>query len=123
MNRVILMGRLTRDPDVKQTQAGNPMVRMNIAVDRRKSKSDAQQKADFPSLVAFGYTAEFCEKYLSKGKRILVEGRLQTGSYEKDGVTHYTTDIVCENIEFADSLQKGGVPTDEAQTGEENIPF
>ena len=103
MNKVILMGRLTRDPEMRTTQAGSPMARMSLAVDRRRQK-DGSQQADFPSLVAFGKTAEFAEKYLSKGKRILVEGRIQTGSYEaQDGTKRYTTDVVCENIEFAES--------------------
>lgn len=112
------MGRLTRDPDIRTTRAGNPMARMNIAVDRRKAKDGAQQ-ADFPSLVAFGYTAGFVEKYLRKGMRILVEGRMQTSTYEKDGVMHYNTDVVCENIEFADSKRN----QDEGYAGEEDIPY
>lgn len=122
MNRVILMGRLVRDPDMRTTQAGNPMARMVLAVDRWKK--DQQQTADFPSLVAFGYTAEFAEKYLEKGKKILVEGRLQTGSYEKDGQTHYTTDIVCERIEFAESKGGGEPKKDEEEAGQDlNVPF
>ena len=116
------MGRLVRDPDMRTTQAGNPMARMVLAVDRWKK--DQQQTADFPSLVAFGYTAEFAEKYLEKGKKILVEGRLQTGSYEKDGQTHYTTDIVCERIEFAESKGSGEPKKDEDEAGQDlNVPF
>ncbi len=123
MNRVILMGRLVRDPDIRTTQAGNPMARMVLAVDRWKK--DQQQTADFPLLVAFGYTAEFAEKYLEKGKKILVEGRLQTGSYEKDGQTHYTTDIVCERIEFAESKGSGEPKKDDGgeYAREQDIPF
>ena len=101
MNKVILMGRLARDPDVRKTQSGIPVARMTIAVDRPKAK-DGTRNADFIGLVAWERTAEFSEKYLSKGQRILVEGRITTGSYEKDGVKKYTTDVVCDRIEFAD---------------------
>ncbi len=123
MNRVIICGRLVRDPDIRTTQAGNPMARMTMAVDRYTKKGE-EKKADFPSLVAFGYTAEFVEKYLSKGTKILVEGRLQTGSYEKDGQTHYTTDIVCERIEFAESKGAGRKEDDGGEYAkQEDIPF
>ncbi len=105
MNSVILCGRLTKDPDVRQTNSGKVYARMTLAVDRRKAK-DGQQQADFPTLIAWGKTAEFAEKYLFKGKKILVEGNLQTGSYEKDGVKHYTTDVLVDNIEFADSRRQ-----------------
>ena len=101
MNKVILMGRLTNEPDVRD--AGNTTVaRFNIAVDR-KFKQDGGQAADFPSIVAFGKTAEFISKYFHKGMKILLEGRIQTGSYEKDGVKHYTTDVIAEAVEFAES--------------------
>ena len=101
MNRVILMGRLARDPETQTTTTGKLKCRMTIAVDRPKAK-DGTQSADFIGLVAWERTAEFSEKYLSKGQRILVEGRITTGSYEKDGVKKYTTDVVCDRIEFAD---------------------
>ena len=94
-----------------------------MAIDRYTKKGE-EKKADFPSLVAFGYTAEFVEKYLFKGTKILVEGRLQTGSYEKDGQTHYTTDIVCERIEFAESKGAGRKEDDGGEyTKQEDIPF
>lgn len=105
MNRVVLCGRLTKDPDVRQTNSGKVYARMALAVDRRRAK-DGQQQADFPTLIAWGKTAEFAEKYLFKGKKILVEGSLQTGSYEKDGVKHYTADVFVDNIEFADSKRQ-----------------
>ena len=89
MNKVILMGRLARDPELRTTQSGRQMARMTIAVDRRISRVNAQpgqQTADFISLVAWERTAEFAEKYLNKGSQILIEGRIQTGSYEaQDG--------------------------------------
>lgn len=104
MNKVILLGRLTKDP--KTTQAGETTVaRFSIAVDRRYKK-DGQPSADFANVVAFGKTAEFIEKYFHKGMKILIDGRLQTGSYEKDGVKHYTTDVIAELVEFAESKKQ-----------------
>jgi single-strand DNA-binding protein len=101
MNKVILMGRLTKDPETRQ--AGETTVtRFSIAVDRRY-KQDGGQAADFPSCVAFGKTADFITKYFHKGMKILLEGRIQTGSYDKDGVKHYTTDVVADSVEFAES--------------------
>ena len=105
MNRVILMGRLARDPETQTTTTGKLKCRMTIAVDRPKAK-DGTQSADFIGLVAWERTAEFSEKYLSKGQRILVEGRIQTGSYEKNGEKRYTTDVNVDRIEFADGKKK-----------------
>lgn len=105
MNKVMLMGRLTRDPEVRYTQANEPMAvaRYTLAVDRR-IKRDSENSADFISCVAFGKTGEFAEKYLKKGTKIVVIGRLQTGSYtNKDGAKVYTTDVVVEEHEFAES--------------------
>ena len=105
MNKVILMGRLTRDPDVRYTQGEQAMAiaRFTLAVDRR-FKRDNEQQADFISCVTFGKTAEFIEKYAHQGTKLVVEGRIQTGSYtNKDGVKVYTTDVVVENCEFAES--------------------
>ena len=107
MNRVILMGRLTRDPDVSYTQKDNSAVaRFTLAVDRRVARNadSNQQTADFINCVTFGKTAEFAEKYLKKGTKVVAEGRIQTGSYKnKDGNTVYTTDVVLDNVEFAES--------------------
>lgn len=106
MNKVILMGRLTRDPEVRYVngQNGNTAVaRYTLAVDR-KFKQEGQQEADFISCVAFGKAGEFAEKYFKKGLKILVTGRIQTGSYtNKDGQKVYTTDVVIEEQEFAES--------------------
>lgn len=99
------MGRLARDPDVRYSQGNNSMVvvRYTLAVDR-KFKRDGEQNADFINCIAFGKNGEFAEKYLHKGIKILVEGRIQTGSYtNKDGVKVYTTDVVVESCEFAES--------------------
>lgn len=105
MNKIILMGRLVRDPDVRYSQGNNSMVvaRYTLAVDR-KFKRDGEPTADFINCMAFGKNGEFAEKYLHKGIKILVEGRIQTGSYiNKDGVKVYTTDVVVESCEFAES--------------------
>ena len=104
MNRVILMGRLTRDPDVRWTQGqdAKAIARLTLAVDR-KVKADNQPSADFISCVAFGKVAEFIEKYINKGTKIVIEGRWQTGSYEKDGNKIYTNDCVIDSCEFAES--------------------
>lgn len=105
MNKTLLIGRLTRDPDIRYTQSEQPMTiaRFNLAVDRR-FKRDGEQSADFISCVAFGKTAEFIEKYVFKGTKIAVEGRIQTGSYtNNDGNKVYTTDVVVEQVEFAGS--------------------
>ena len=105
MNKVILMGRLTRDPEVRYSQGENSMAiaRYTIAVDRRGVK-EGQQTADFINCVTFSKGAEFAEKYLRKGTKIAVEGRIQTGSYtNKDGQKVYTTEVVVEESEFAES--------------------
>lgn len=103
MNNVSLVGRLTRDPEVRYTDGGLSIARFSVAVDRR-FKKDGQPTADFPNIVAFGKTAEFIEKYFHKGQRIGLTGRIQTGSYEKeDGTKVYTTDVVAENVEFVES--------------------
>lgn len=105
MNKVILMGRLTRDPEVRYTTNGEPMAiaRYTLAVDRR-FKKDGEQTADFIRCVAFGRAGEFAEKYFHQGIKLVVEGRIQTGSYQdKDGKTVYTTDVIVENQEFAES--------------------
>ncbi len=109
MNKVILVGRLTRDPEVRYSQGENAtaVARYTLAVDRRMSRSnqsDGQQTADFIQCVAFGRSGEFAEKYLHKGTKIIVTGRIQTGSYtNKDGQRVYTTDVVVEDQEFAES--------------------
>lgn len=102
MNRVILIGRLTKDPDVRYSQSGMAIARYTVAVDRYKDET-----ADFIPCIAFGKTAEAAEKYLSKGNRVAVAGRIQTGSYtNKDGYKVYTTDVVVENQEFIDNRAK-----------------
>ncbi len=106
MNRVILMGRLTRDPEVRYSQGERTVAvaKYTLAVDRRGRRQEGQQSADFINCVAFDKAGEFAEKYFRQGMRILVSGRIQTGSYtNKDGIKVYTTDIMVEDQEFADS--------------------
>lgn len=124
MNKVILMGRLTRDPDVRYTQSENSMAiaRYTLAVDRR-FKREGEQTADFISCVCFGKAAEFAEKYFYQGLRITISGRIQTGSYtNKDGNKVYTTDVVVEEQEFADSKGSGGSGGGQAASQQSNTP-
>lgn len=120
MNKVILMGRLTRDPEVRYSQGENAtaVARYTLAVDRRFSRNNDEQTADFINCVAFGRSGEFAEKYLHKGTKIAVTGRIQTGSYtNKDGVRVYTTDVVVEDHEFAESKNASQAGGDYAPAG------
>lgn len=129
MNKAILVGRLTRDPEVRYSQGENAtaVARYTIAVDRR-FKRDGESPADFIPCVVFGRSAEFAERYFRKGLRISVSGRIQTGSYtNKDGVKVYTTEVIVEEQEFAESRaeQNGrGCAKDQADSadGFMNIP-
>lgn len=113
MNRVILVGRLTKDPDIRYMQTDNtPIARYSLAVDRQTKNKET----DFINCIAFGKNAEFAEKYLNKGTKILVEGRIQTGSYtNKDGQKVYTTDIVIDRHEFVESRQSAQASTSQQQ--------
>ena len=138
MNKVVLMGRLTRDPEVRYSQGENALAiaRYTLAVDRR-FKRDGEQTADFINCVVFGKSAEFTERYFRQGMRVVVCGRIQTGSYtNRDGVKVYTTEVVVEEQEFAESkaaaANNGGgyqqaapsrpEPTQAAGDGFMNIP-
>ena len=126
MNKVILMGRLTRDPDVRYSngEQATAVARFTLAVDRRVARRDGEQTADFIGCVAFGRTAEFVEKYFRQGMRMVISGRIQTGSYtNRDGQKVYTTDVVVEEVEFAESKASqersgasAGMPTTAAGT-------
>ena len=110
MNKVILIGRLTRDPEVRYSAGENAtaIARYTLAVDR-KYKQEGQQNADFIQCIAFGRSAEFAEKYFRKGMKIAITGRIQTGSYtNKEGQKGYTTDVVIEEQEFAESKSSSG---------------
>ena len=107
MNKVILMGRLTRDPDMRGEGTGL-VARYTLAVDRRFSRNE-ENNTDFINIVVFGKGAEFAEKYLKKGTKVVISGRIQTGSYtNKDGQKVYTTDVVAEDQEFAESKNASG---------------
>ena len=125
MNKVILMGRLTRDPDVRYSQGANAtaVARYTLAVDRR-FRREGEPTADFINCVSFGRTAEFAEKYFRQGLKIVVTGRIQTGSYtNRDGVKVYTTDIVVEEQEFAETKKTNqAAGQQEDKDGFMNIP-
>ena len=104
MNKIVIMGRLTRDPEIKYLTDNRAMARYTMAVDRRFKKEGDEQTADFISCVSFGNTANFLEKYGRRGTKFIAEGRIQTGSYtNKEGNKVYTTDVVVESLEFAES--------------------
>ena len=104
MNKAILTGRFTRDPEIKYTNDGTSIARFSIAVNRRFVKEGSDQKADFLNCIAFGRSAEFIEKYFSKGMKADLSGRIQTGSYtNRDGQKVYTTDVVVDEQEFVES--------------------
>ena len=114
MNKVILMGRLTRDPEVRYSQGENALAiaRYTLAVDRRAARREGEATADFINCVAFGRSAEFAERYLRQGTKILVSGRIQTGSYtNRDGQKVYTTEVVVEESEFAESKANSSAPS------------
>ena len=144
MNSVALIGRLTRDPEVRYGAATQTAVaRFTIAVDRQRGGRDGEQTADFISITCFGKTAELVEKYMGKGRLVGITGRIQTGSYEKDGRKVYTTDVIADRVEFLDKgnasseggqsytggqsapAQQGGpaVPEGFAQLTDDDIPF
>ncbi|MCQ2552829.1 MAG: single-stranded DNA-binding protein [Clostridia bacterium] len=104
MNSVALIGRLTRDPEVRYSTGANQtaVARFTIAVDRERTSREGEQSADFISIVCFGKTAELVEKYVAKGRLVGVTGRIQTGSYEKDGRKVYTTDVIADRVQFLD---------------------
>lgn len=130
MNNVILIGRLVREPELRYTSGSQMAVcKFTLAIDRR---SREEKKTDFPNVICFGKTAENCEKFLAKGRKVAVQGRLQTGSYEKDGVKHYTTDVIADNVEFIEWGEKTGESAKESHSEpvpegfaalDESIPF
>ena len=127
MNKVIMIGRLVKDPDIRYSQGANAtcVARYTLAVDR-KFKQEGQPTADFINCIAFGKLGEFAEKYLHKGVKIVVTGRIQTGSYtNKDGQKVYTTDVVVEEQEFCESKSQSNNQPQPAQSNDNswlNIP-
>lgn len=125
MNKVELVGRLTRDPEVRYTQGENAsaIARFSVAVNRRFKNNEGNYDADFINCVAFGKSGEFIEKYFKKGMAIGISGRIQTGSYtNKDGVKVYTTDVVVEEAEFVESKNNGGASTSSNTPANNNAP-
>ena len=131
MNKAILVGRLTRNPEARDTQGGTKVAKFSLAIDRRGKDAGA----DYPSCVAFGKTAELVGQYLRKGSRVGVVGRIQTGSYERDGHKVYTTDVIADEVEFLETraeAQRGrtedveaafGVPPEIADDPDSELPF
>ena len=107
MNRVMLIGRLTRDLEVRNTPSGASVLRFSVAVDRRV-QAGSEPQADFINCVAWNKTAELMAQYLHKGSKVAVEGRIQTGSYDKEGTRVYTTDVVAERVQFLDPKPTSG---------------
>lgn len=125
MNSVVLIGRLTREPEIRYTEAQLAIARLNLAVDRQKAK-DKESGADFINIIAFGKTAEAIEKFTDKGKKLAVQGRIQTGSYvNKEGNKVYTTDVIADRVEFLEWKEReedNDLPAGFEQLDEE-LPF
>lgn len=100
MNVVNIIGRVTKDPEVRYTQSNMAYLRMTVAIDRGKDRDGNDKGADFPTVVVFGKQAENCGRYLAKGRLVGIEGRIQTGSYERNGEKVYTTEIMANRVEF-----------------------
>ena len=132
MNRIILLGRLVKDPDVKVTTSGKTVCNFTLAVDRPFQGKNGQREADFINVITFNKTAELCGNSLKKGHRALVEGRLQIRSYDgKDGNKHYVTEVIADRVEFIERKEKSAQKAEsEAMEGfgsevqfDEEIPF
>ena len=131
MNKAILMGRLTKNPEIRYTQTNNIMVAsFGLAVNRRFAKEGEERQADFINIVAWSKLGEFCSKYFKKGQQVGVIGRLQTRNYEDDkGVKHYITEVVAEEVYFADSKKEDdNATTEETESGNfynstDELPF
>lgn len=122
MNHLILMGRLTKDPEIRYTNGGKTVGSFSLAVDRR-FKSEGQPEADFFNCVTFGKQAEFVEKYLHKGTKILLAGEIQNNNYkDQNGVQHYSMQVLVNEIEFAESKRSQQEPSDQSNDGFMNIP-
>ena len=123
MNKIELIGRLTKDPEVRYTQSSNTQVsNFTLAVNRRFGKEGEERQADFINIVSWGKTAQFCEKYFKKGMQIALVGRIQTRTYDDtEGKKHYVTEVVAEEVYFADSKKEQQEPQSDMQF-ENNMP-
>lgn len=128
LNKVVLIGRLTKDPDLRYTQSGIAVARFTLAVDRGFKNQDGEKQADFIPITVWRTQAENCAKYLQKGRLVAVAGRIQTGSYEKDGQRHYTTEVVADEVSFLEwgnkqVQEQGDIPGFEPYESNEPLPF
>ena len=130
INKVILIGRLTKDPELRYTQSGIAVTRFTLAVDRGFKNQDGEKQADFIPITVWRGAAESCAKHLTKGRLVAVSGRIQTGSYDKDGQRHYTTEVVADEVRFLEWGEKGQARQDDRDIpgftpmeGEGELPF
>ena len=128
LNKVVLIGRLTKDPDLRYTQSGIAVARFTLAVDRGFKNQDGEKQADFIPITVWRGAAESCAKYLAKGRLVAVVGRIQTGSYDKDGQRHYTTEVVADEVRFLEwgNKQEQGqddIPGFAPYENDEELPF
>ena len=129
MNKIELLGRLTKDPEIRYTQNNTPVASFSLAINRRFAK-EGEQQADFINIVAWNKTAEFCGKYFKKGSQIALVGRIQTRTYEDNSTKKYITEVIAEEVYFADTkkdiIEDNGEPTDmtsEVYAGNTDLPF
>jgi single-strand DNA-binding protein len=130
MNRVTLIGNLGKDPELRYTPSGTALAKFTLATNRKFTDRDGQrqEKTEWHRIVAWAKLAEICAQYLTKGKQVMIEGRIEYGSYEKDGVKHYSTDIIAENMEMLGSRGysepgEPGVLSRPAPIEQDDIPF
>ena len=128
LNRVVLIGRLTKEPDLRYTTSGIAVARFTLAVDRGFKNQDGEKQADFIPITVWRGQAENCAKYLAKGRLVAVSGRIQTGSYDKDGQRHYTTEVVADEVRFLEwgNKQEQGqddIPGFAPYENDEELPF
>ncbi len=126
MNKIFLMGRITKVPEIKFTENNNSVTRFSLAVKRRYSKEGGERDTDFVNIVAWNKTADFICKYFSKGQQILITGRLENRSWEDDKGKHVVTEVIAEDVEFAESKKKEEETTSTSDTMEytqEELPF
>lgn len=132
VNKVTLIGRLGKDPEVREGSGGVKICKFSIATDRGGAKGDGKSETDWHNIVCFGKTAEICERFLQKGRQVYVEGRIEYSQSEKDGVVRYYTNIVCNTVEFLGSAPEGSSDrqpsagarqTRSAPTVDDDIPF
>lgn len=119
MNKVVLIGRITRDPELRYTASNIPNTRFTLAVNRNFQNQNGETEADFINIVVWRKQAENVKKYVRKGSLVAVEGRIQTGSYEKDGQRIYTTDVVADNVQFLESKAQSQTRGEDTVTPED----